>query len=615
MLEEPTPIVEEEEPTFMTNNPREKKGKKNFFNLVVDTTPERIQIINSPQSYKPEDNLSPINYLSPRTIIGSPDIQFSPTYSPKTSRSFNMDTHEIYLESHPKRSKSVDLGVKNNSMKPSPQSLISSDSFDAEPPKGENVVLVFTDIKGSTKLWEKSVSGMSNAIFLHNDVLRDIIFATGGYEVKTEGDAFMVAYENPLKAVEFAVRAQKELLHVQWPESILGEPQTALEEDSTGKIIFNGIRIRIGIHMGNALTKKDPFTDRTDYFGPTVNRAARIESTGDGGQVLLSEQVYVKLQESLDEFKGLFDEEIHIDSLGSFKLRGVEEEATLYQVYLDCLRHRVFGSHAKKSSFPHLVQHQEKLKDMSKQLHLMESMMTSKFELLDDRQNKLAATLGRAEGSVSSLYTLFTLKNEVDSPKHDPNAMPFLDQDALYQELHYKLSTEFHEKWQAEKAQLEDSIHKKTLFKFRNQMQSLEDRVKHLKSNNESIRRSNTQLRQDLMLTKDHKKQVHLDNDKLKLELKQLQFALYALKNANKEISRRTSLKNTLTPLSTEKSHPIKNGPRRRSKSSFSSPHSDSPQRRFSKSPNAMFIHDEPTNTTSFYRQLSNKPNKLVPIS
>eukprot|EP00754_Rhynchopus_humris_P024710 Rhum_TRINITY_DN14911_c0_g1::Rhum_TRINITY_DN14911_c0_g1_i4::g.127113::m.127113 len=54
--------------------------------------------------------------------------------------------------------------------------------------------VVFTDIKGSTALWEECADGMADAIRVHNRVIRDCIRAHGGYEVKTMGDSFMVAF-------------------------------------------------------------------------------------------------------------------------------------------------------------------------------------------------------------------------------------------------------------------------------------------------------------------------------------------------------------------------------------------------------------------------------------
>src|SRR5688500_16315216 len=145
----------------------------------------------------------------------------------------------------------------------------------AEPPAGE-VALVFTDIQGSTCLWERFPESMRAALDLHNEVLRVLILEERGYEVKTEGDAFMVAFREPLHAARFCVRAQEALVAAPWPaEMQLGD----------------GMLVRMGVHSGEPECRTDPTTRRMDYFGPIVNRAARISSAGHGGQIVVSERV------------------------------------------------------------------------------------------------------------------------------------------------------------------------------------------------------------------------------------------------------------------------------------------------------------------------------------
>lgn len=90
---------------------------------------------------------------------------------------------------------------------------------DTAAPQG-TVALVFTDIRNSTALWETN-PGMQNAMRIHHELLRRLIRAFDGYEVKTEGDAFMVSFSSVTTAVLWAFTVQLELLRADWPAELL----------------------------------------------------------------------------------------------------------------------------------------------------------------------------------------------------------------------------------------------------------------------------------------------------------------------------------------------------------------------------------------------------------
>lgn len=188
-------------------------------------------------------------------------------------------------------------------------------------PEG-TVTLVFTDVQGSTALWDRSPEVMRRALELHDRLLRDAIAAAGAYEVKTEGDAFMVAFASTQAAVDWCVRTQRALLAADWPEAILAEPEAAVVEDG-GQPIFRGLRVRMGIHVGEPLCVPHPMTGRMDYFGPMVNRAARVAGAGHGGQILGSDWVRHLAGESPDY--GLRD-------LGEHALKGLETPERIWQI-------------------------------------------------------------------------------------------------------------------------------------------------------------------------------------------------------------------------------------------------------------------------------------------
>ena len=133
----------------------------------------------------------------------------------------------------------------------------------ADLPTG-TVTFLFTDIEGSTKLWEQSPESMRGALARHDAILREAIEGHGGFVFKTVGDAFCAAFPTALDALGSALAAQRALSSEAWGEEI------------------GALRARMALHTG-ATEERDG-----DYFGPPVNRVARLLSAGHGGQVLLS---------------------------------------------------------------------------------------------------------------------------------------------------------------------------------------------------------------------------------------------------------------------------------------------------------------------------------------
>jgi predicted ATPase/class 3 adenylate cyclase len=132
----------------------------------------------------------------------------------------------------------------------------------ADLPTG-TVTFLFTDIEGSTTRWEHHPEAMRLALARHDKLLRSVLTSHGGYVFKMVGDAVYAAFAVPADAVAAAVAAQRAVAAEEW-----GEVGT--------------LRVRMALHTGAAQNRED------DYFGPTLNRVARVLSTGYGGQILLS---------------------------------------------------------------------------------------------------------------------------------------------------------------------------------------------------------------------------------------------------------------------------------------------------------------------------------------
>ncbi len=172
-------------------------------------------------------------------------------------------------------------------------------------PAGPIVGLVMTDIEGSTYLWERVPAAMARALQEHNAIARTHLQIHGGYEIKTEGDSFALAFSEPLLALLWCLDVTDALARQAWPQELRGADERV------------GLRMRMGLHVGEPIRVADPVTGRTDFLGPVMNRAARVSAAGHGGQVLLSDAAWTALAGALPE--GL----VEIEDLGLYTLRGL----------------------------------------------------------------------------------------------------------------------------------------------------------------------------------------------------------------------------------------------------------------------------------------------------
>eukprot|EP01060_Flectonema_neradi_P014158 TRINITY_DN20874_c0_g1_i2.p1 TRINITY_DN20874_c0_g1~~TRINITY_DN20874_c0_g1_i2.p1 ORF type:complete len:833 (+),score=87.35 TRINITY_DN20874_c0_g1_i2:68-2566(+) len=185
------------------------------------------------------------------------------------------------------------------------------------PPMG-SVAIVFTDIQSSTSIWEQFPTAMEAGLVLHNECLRRLIAAYEGYEVKTMGDAFMASFTNCSQAIDFACSAQIDLMKQPWSRELSSHPAC---REVPG--VWCGIRIRMGCHYGPCTVEQHPITGRTDYFGPTVNRAARIEASAVGGGICVSPEV-------AEEYSGVL--EVSFVKAGELSLKGIDDLSTILLV-------------------------------------------------------------------------------------------------------------------------------------------------------------------------------------------------------------------------------------------------------------------------------------------
>ena len=171
-----------------------------------------------------------------------------------------------------------------------------------ELPQG-TVTFVFTDIEGSTRLLNALGAQYSELLSKHHAVMRRNIAASGGSEVKTEGDAFFVVFTRPGDALAFAVGAQRELRATQFPPGA-------------------DVLVRMGIHTGEGELSEG------DYVGMDVHRAARVGAAANGGQVLLSGATVALLP-----VPPLPD--VQLRDLGQHRLKDLPEPLRIFDLRID----------------------------------------------------------------------------------------------------------------------------------------------------------------------------------------------------------------------------------------------------------------------------------------
>ena len=152
----------------------------------------------------------------------------------------------------------------------------------------ETATIVFTDIRSSTMIWEHAPEGMRAGLKIHNSVMRKAMSLFGGYEVKTIGDAFMVAFSTTQDGVNFGLRVHEKLREASWPASLLEDAPICAEQGS----LWGGLTVRIGVNTGPVTVEENTLTGRTDYFGHTVNVASRLEGICRPGAVAVPSELY-----------------------------------------------------------------------------------------------------------------------------------------------------------------------------------------------------------------------------------------------------------------------------------------------------------------------------------
>jgi predicted ATPase/class 3 adenylate cyclase len=162
------------------------------------------------------------------------------------------------------------------------------------------VTFLFTDIEGSTRLWELHTAAMPQALAHHDALLRAAITSNAGVVVKSTGDGVLAAFARAPDALTASLAAQRALQAADW------QP-------------LGSLRVRMALHVGTAEWRAG------DYFGPPLNRAARLLAAGHGGQILLSRAAAELVQETLPP-------ELTLRDLGEHQLKDLSRPERIFQL-------------------------------------------------------------------------------------------------------------------------------------------------------------------------------------------------------------------------------------------------------------------------------------------
>jgi class 3 adenylate cyclase len=220
-------------------------------------------------------------------------------------------------------------------------------------PQGE-VAIVFTDITRAASLWEFNPAAMRDATLAHNGTLRSALAKHSGYEVvfirdRNSGEgSFCMAFQHTVDALSWCSEVQKALLNVEWPEALMDHPGAAEEWGDTDdrfssytpappntlfshwrvigcRVLFKGLRVRMGVHVGTPKMVRDPMTRRVEFFGPTVNAAARITALTHGGQIVMSQEALENVKSSHADWMDAHQ----VTNLGKFEMPDMPHGAHL----------------------------------------------------------------------------------------------------------------------------------------------------------------------------------------------------------------------------------------------------------------------------------------------
>ena len=238
------------------------------------------------------------------------------------------------------------------------------------------VTLLFTDIEGSSRLWEEHPSSMSEALARHDELIRVAIGEHSGHVFKTVGDAFCVAFTSASDAVLAAAALQRAIWDEPWPETC-------------------EIRVRVAMHTGECIERSG------DYLGPTVNRVARLVPSAHGGQTIVS-------RVTTDLVRDALPQRTTLRNLGILRLKGLGQPEQVFGLQVDGL----------PSEFPALGLVQRADDDMPAEMTRLIGRDKLVDQLVDEvRSNRLVSLVG--PGGIGKTRLAVRVASSIGDPFED----------------------------------------------------------------------------------------------------------------------------------------------------------------------------------------------------
>jgi predicted ATPase/class 3 adenylate cyclase len=169
------------------------------------------------------------------------------------------------------------------------------------------ITFLFTDVEGSTRLWEEAPDAMGSALRIHDAAITEAVETCGGVPVKPrgEGDSQFVVFRSAIDAVRGSVEIQRRLAEVDWPTP-------------------RPLRVRASLHTGAADLVLG------DYYGPAVNRAARLRAIAHGGQTVCSGSTFELVQDHLPDG-------VTVTDMGTHRLKDLTRPERVFQLNISGL--------------------------------------------------------------------------------------------------------------------------------------------------------------------------------------------------------------------------------------------------------------------------------------
>ena len=247
------------------------------------------------------------------------------------------------------------------------------------------VTMVFTSLEGLSSARSRDAQAAETLMELHSEVLRSVKLKFGGYLCQVSDGTRMFAFRTASDGLSFALAAQIALLQYPWPPEVLAlDVCCEAAPDAEGRPSLRGPRVRVGVYEGvPSMVVPHPSLGRADYFGPLVNRAARLcFGAARGGQIVADKSTAMQAVAEWRARDGRYVDrarhgwhfpeserlQVQVRSVGQYRFKGVAGEVSCVQVVTETLAARLdYWSNLERSGRPGVVSESNHFVNKSRQ--------------------------------------------------------------------------------------------------------------------------------------------------------------------------------------------------------------------------------------------------------